>query len=344
MKLPVLNSPYSQINNLLYKSYLPKIINSAIETGLFDALSGKSLALDEVAKELNSDAHITDALLQILVAIDFVKKQDDCYSLTVLSEEYLVSNSAVNQLRAVKMFSKSANPFDDLTQALKGNIKRFDSKLWVSEQTVLAMEQSAKAGEIQAAVSFVKSIPGFHEATKMCDFAGSTGYYSFALLQENTSLHSHVYDLPEICALARKLKYEEESCDRITYHDFDSSGIGSFGGGYDVFFISRFLYECRTDRSLLTFLKKVNNSMKPGGLFVSSHISSSCANKESCLTLVIAELMTRSKGYPTYMLPVETLKGALKGAGFGEFTTPQPDEDIAFPAQLLSAKKVKDVE
>ena len=344
MKLPVLNSPYSQINNLLYKSYLPKIINSAIETGLFDAVSGKSLSLEEVAKELNINVHVTDALLRVLVAIDFMKKQDSCYSLTTLSEEYLVERSIVNQLRAVKMFSGGTGPFDDLTQALRGNIKPFDNKMWMSEQTVLAMEQGAKAGEIQAVVSFVKGIPGFGEAAKMCDFAGSTGYYSFALLQENAGLHSHVYDLPEICALAKELKHEEENFNRITYHDFDSAGAGSFGSCYDVFFISRFLYECRADRSLLTFLKKVNNSMKPGGLFISSHISSSCANKESCLTLAIAELMTRSKGYPTYMLPVETLKEALNGAGFGEFTTPQPDEDIAFPVQLLSAKKVKDVE
>lgn len=343
MKLPVLSSPYSQINNLLYKSYLPKVINSAIEIGVFDVLSNRALSLEEIAKELHTDVHVTDALLRVLVTIDFMQKQDSAYSLTVLSEEYLVERSVVNQLSAIKMFSGSAGPFDDLTQALKGDIKPFHNKMWASEQTILAMEQEAKAGAIQAVVLFVKSIPGFSDAVKMCDFAGSTGYYSFALLQENVALHSHVYDLPEVCALAKELKHEEENFDRITYHDFDRSKDDSFGDGYDLFFSSHFLYECGVNRALLKFLKKVNKAMVTGGLFFSSHISP-CANKDSCLTLALAELMTRAKGYPDHMLPVETLKNALREAGFGEFTAQQPNENVAFPVQLLSAKKIKEVE
>ncbi|UZJ40731.1 acetylserotonin O-methyltransferase [Prosthecochloris sp. SCSIO W1101] len=343
MKLPVLNSPYSQINNLLYKSYLPQIINSAVEAGLFDVLSGKSLSLRDVAKELNTDEQITGALLRILVAIDFMKEQDGRYSLTVLAEEYLVSNSLVNQLEAVKMFSEGSSPFDGLKQALKGDIKRFSGRMWVSEKAVLAMERSAKAGEIQAAVSFIKSMPDFHGAAKMCDFAGGTGYYSFAFLHENRNLHSHVYDLPEVCSLAKELKCREENFDRIAYHDFSGLEIGSFGNDYDVFFISRFLYECRDETVLRTFLKEVNRCMKTGGVFISSHIAS-CSNKECGLTIAMVELMTRAKGYPVYKLSVNTLKDVLGETGFGEITIQQPNENIAFPVQLLAARKTKDAE
>ena len=343
MKLPVLNSPYSQINNLLYKSYLPQIINSAVETGLFDALSGKSLSLRDLAQELNTDECITGALLRILVAIDFMKEQDGYYSLTVLSEEYLVSNSLVNQLEAVRMFSEGTSPFDGLKQALKGETKRFNSGMWVSENAVLAMERSAKAGEIQAAVSFIKSMPGFHGAIKMCDFAGGTGYYSFAFLHENSNLHSHVYELPEVCSLAKELKCREENFNRITYHDIKGLGDCSLGNDYGVFFISRFLYECREGAVLRAFLKKVNGSMKKGGLFISSHIAS-CLKKECGLTIAMVELMTQAKGYPVYKLSVNALKDALGETGFGEITILQPDESVAFPIQLLAAIKINDVE
>ena len=116
---------------------------------------------------------------------------------------------------------------------------------------------------------------------KMCDFAGSIGYFSFAFMQKNPQLESHVYDLPEVCALARKIKENEEYYNRITYHDFDAASGESFGNGYDLFFsVPIFLYALNAQGTLSEFLKKVNRSMEPGGLFISNHITTEKTGKE----------------------------------------------------------------
>ena len=167
-----------------------------------------------------------------------------------------MENSGANQLGAIKKISGSAGPFDDLITALKGEVPAFNPKMWASRESILEMKQGAKAGSIQAVVSFAKGIPEFMSSTKMCDFAGNVGYYSFALMQENRGLYSHVYDLPAVCDLAKKLKKEKGNFARITYHGFDITSGDAFGDNYDMFFSSHFLYELSVNHELPVFFEK----------------------------------------------------------------------------------------
>ena len=325
-------------------SYLPKVINAAADINLFETLSGNSLTLESVVEKLDTKKPVTEALLNVLTEIGLISEENGQYYLTGLSEEYLVKTSESNQLHEIKRFSGSNGPFDFLTRALKGEMPEFDGKMWSSKEMALGMEQGMKAGGLQSVVSFVKSIPDFYSCTKMCDFAGNIGYFSYAFLQENPRLFAHVYDLPVVCQNARELKQTEKDFNRVTYHDFDMKKDESFGDGYDFFFISHFLYEYAANGSMDKFLKKVNTSMKPGGIIVSNHICDKAIDKEGSLTLSLVELQTRILGYPTHKLPEATLKEMLTQAGFGDFHVKQPDGSYAFPTLLLSAKKIKEVE
>lgn len=278
--------------------------------------------------------------MHVLTAIDLIEKTNNVYSLTTLSKEYFLKQSEVNQLHSMKRFSGSKGPFDYLLTVLKGEMPEFDEKMWSSKEAVWGMEQGAKAGSLQNVVSFVKAIPEFSSFTNMCDFAGSTGYYSYALLQENPKLRSHVYDLPAVCQIAKEVKQNENEFNRITYHEFDVKKEDNFGEGYDLFFSSHFLYEFGTTGELVNFLKRVNQSMKPWSIFISNHVCDKTINKESDLILSLVELQTRIMGYPTHQLPEATLKKALTEAGFGDFRIEQPNGSLAFPTLLLSAKKL----
>jgi hypothetical protein len=343
MDIPALKTPYSSINNLLYMSYLPKLINAAADINLFETLSGNSFSLEYVVEKLNTKKSVTEALLNVLTEIGLISEENGRYSLTGLSEEYLVKKSVANQLHEIKRFSGSNGPFDFLPQALKGQIPEFDGKMWSSKEMALGMEQGMKAGGLQSVVSFVKSIPGFGSCTNMCDFAGNIGYFSYAFLQENPSLFAHVYDLPVVCQNARELKQNEKDFNRVTYHDFDIKKDDSFGEGYDFFFISHFIYEYAANGLLGEFFKKVNRCMKPGGIIVSNHICDKAIDKEGSLTLSLVELQTRILGYPTHKLPETTLKEMLTQAGFGDFHARHPDGSYAFPTLFLSAKKIHEI-
>ncbi|TKG97004.1 methyltransferase domain-containing protein [Puteibacter caeruleilacunae] len=342
MQLPVLKSAFSTINNLLYKSYIPNILKSAIEIGIFDALSGKAMSCNELVAAINTDYRVTESCLAVLVAADLLNKSGEKYSLTPLSDDYLVKSSPASQVYAVCEFATSDGPFKGLTEALKGNIPSFKDRMWSSEDAIRGIEQGAKAGSLQNAVAFVKDIPEFQQATKMCDFAGNSGYYAYAFMNENEQLHAHVYDLPDVCTVARELKKEEEHFNRITYHNFNIKEGDSFGDSYDFFFSSHYLYHFAGLGTLNEILKEINRSMKLGGLFVSNHMDGALIG-DDLLTMSVIELMTRSMGFPTHCIPEEVLKEALTNAGFGEFTLRRPDQNIAYATLLLSAIKVTDI-
>lgn len=342
MNLPATKTAFSKINNLLYKSYLPNIINSAIEVGVFDVLSEQALSYTDLSKEIETNEPIMESLLEVLLAIEFLKEKDKHYSLTAIANEYLTQASELNQLGVVKSYIVNGGPFDNLTQALKGNIPEFDQNAWSTEKAVKGMEQGAKAGGIQQVVAFAKEIPEFKNAIKMCDFAGNSGYYSFALMHENRRLYAHVYDLEVVCGIANKIKKNESDFNRISYHAFDVRAGDDFGSGYDLFFSSHYLYEFGATKRLTNLLKRVNKSMKLGGLFISNHINGNVSGDHQ-LTLAIVELMTRSMGFPTHCLPEDVLKNALSESGFGKFNVKAPSEGLAYPTMLLSAIKVKEL-
>lgn len=338
------NLGFGEIHHLLYKSYLPNIINSAVEVSVFETLLSGAMSYAELAEKINTDKRITASLLEVLLSISFLQKQDDKYSLTELSKEYLTQSSDINQLRAIKGFIVNEGPFCKLTQALKGDIPHFNQDMWSTEESIKGIEQGAKAGAIQNVLNFVKEIPEFKNAKRMCDFAGNSGYYSFPLLNENKNLYALVYDLKAVCEIARKIKKDEPDFNRISYHDLDLTKEEDWGKDYDFFFSSHYLYKYgTTEESLIVILKQINKSMKMDGLFVSNHMSGD-VNKIAKTSITIIELMTRAMGFSTHSIPEETFKQALIKAGFGKFHIKAPDFALDYPTLLLAAIKIEEVQ
>jgi hypothetical protein len=342
MKAPEPIADYRDINNLLYSSYLPKTINAALDIGLFEALSKGAMSLGALSAALDADRAVLEALVGVLTLMDLLKGEKGVYALSAVSRDFMVKNAPANQLWEIKKYSGSAGPFDNLQEALKGTHTSSPPSMWSSRQQVADMEQGAKAGSLQAVVAFTCSQPEFAGAASLCDYGGSTGYYSYALMEEHASLHCHVCDLPAVCDLAREMKKDAPHFDRVTYHPCDTDAGDDFGDGYDLFFISHFLYHFSIGDALSDFLKRVNRAMKPGGLFVSHHLSAA-ETREDRLTMALVELMTRAMGYPTHQLPVEPLKDALSVAGFGRFTVTDTGRQTAFPTTLLGARKLQDL-
>lgn len=343
MKLPRIKTAYSEIHNLLFKSYLPNIIHVAIETGIFEQLAKESMSCKKLSEELEINERITEALLDVLIAIGYLEQKQYSYTITELAKEYLTQSSEVNQIGAITEFVSTEGPFANLKQVLRGIVPEFNQDAWSTEESIKGIEQGAKDGSLQNVLSFVKNLPEFKKAKKMCDFAGNSGYYSYAFLSENPNLHSCVYDLVEVCDIATAIKKGEKDYHRISYHPFDLSKNDNFGSGYDFFFSSHFLYKYDSSEKLIGLLKKINKSMKMGGLFVSNHLNGK-VNGDDYLTFCIVELMTRSMGFPTHCLQEDFLKDALAKAGFEFRNQKEPDYRLAYPCLILSAVKVCEID
>ncbi|MDD9301551.1 MAG: hypothetical protein HUK40_04070 [Desulfobacter sp.] len=132
--------------DLLYQSYVPRIINAAIEIDLFQALSKKGMTLVQLIKSLKIKAIITHALLDVLIAVNLVEKEGEVYSLTPAARDFLLTEAKKNQIDAVKAYSGSSGPFDSLVQVLCKGPAPFNPNMWSSPKAVLDMEQQQKGG------------------------------------------------------------------------------------------------------------------------------------------------------------------------------------------------------
>ncbi|WDP92737.1 MAG: hypothetical protein HUN04_24645 [Desulfobacter sp.] len=341
-RLPQIQTEYRTLHNLLNLSYLPAILNAAVDIGLFQALDGNESDIDRLCEKLNTEKGITAALCNVLMAMDLIRISQGKYRLAAVAQEFLVESSPVNQLLGIRQYSGSSGPFDHLVNALKGEIPEFNPKMWANKAAAQRMEQGAKAGAIQNVVEFVTALPGFQSLHSLCDLAGNIGHYSAAICAENHTLTAHVYDLSEVVALAPGLR-KGKIAERIRFHACDLSREIDLGRGYDLFFVSHFLYGHGAENTLIPLLRKINQAMAHSGYFVSHHISGD-GDGPLALPMAMVELMTKAMGYPTHTLPVDRLKGALAEAGFGEFIVKEPDQTLDYPTTLLAAKKIKESE
>ncbi|MCP4116933.1 MAG: hypothetical protein GY737_16325 [Desulfobacteraceae bacterium] len=337
-----LRSMFKPVNNLLFKSYLPGIINCAVEIGLFEALSGGGLSADALSERLDTVKDIIQPLVEVLISIELVFQKNGLYFLTRVSEDFLIKSSQANQISEIKCFSEPAGPFENLTEILKNGPPEYDGGMFNSKEAIMKIEQRTKGGQLQDVVGFITSIPGFMSARTMCDFAGSSGYYSLGLLRENPELRARVFDRPEVVTIAKELNRNSEFAGRMEYTGIDIEAGDSFGNSYDLFFVSHYLYHWGALNILADFFKRVNKAMNPGGIFVSNHTCSE-VYADDHITQAIVELWARITGYPTLDLPESTLKASLSEAGFGNFTVKPAYEGSYSNTMLLSARKIKEI-
>ncbi len=338
MNIPVIKSNYKELNDLLLYSYLPRIINSAVEIELFEVLKDDEKTLEEILAFTNTSAPITEALLNLLCLINMIKRNKDKYQITDLTKDFLLKDSGANQIHSIKMFTGSPGYFDNLTEMLKNGPEKFDIRMWATKEGAYGIEQQAKAGKMQAVLAFLKTIPEFFQAEKMCDLAGNTGYYSLAMNDLNNKLISYIYELPELCEIGREIRKKEIEEGKLNFVEFDLQNFTDLGENFDLFFCSHFFYEIGANDKLTEFLKKINKALKPGGILISNHIASIGTD----ITMAINDLMTKAMGYPTHELPEAKLKAALKEAGFGNFRQYQTIDESIYPALLLAATKISE--
>ncbi len=345
MNYPILNSSFEPIRNVFMSSYLPQIINVTIEMGILEKLAEKEMSLQEICVTFELDCAVTDALLKILYEVGFLEKKADNYGLSLMSADFLVSSSPMNQISQLSRINGSSGAFDHLADALKGKKVEFKGEMWSSRESAISIQKGAMAGSVQNVISFAKELPGFDSCIRMCDMAGNIGYYSFALMSQNPDLHAHVFELPAVCELAKEIQFEQPAFDRIQFHEFDMKKGDDWGNNYDLFFISHFLYEFDIE-DLTDFFIRVNKSMCLGGIFISNHMYDGFGEglPGRLLSQAITELQTRLMGYPTHQLPEKKMKQALTIAGFGDFQSRKPDYRHAHPSFLLSAVKLKEAQ
>ena len=211
-----------------------KTLLSAVELGVFTALSGKALTAHELQHELGLHPRGVADLLDTLVALDMLARDGDGeaarYRNTEETAHFLDRNSSTYMGGFLEMANSRLYRFwGDLTEALKtgkpqnemkhGGAGMFEELYRDPER--LEQFMHAMAGISLANFETFAEKFDFAPYKTMCDVGGATGQLSIFVARRHPHMKCTTCDLPAVVPIAQKTIEAHGLSDRITASSVD---------------------------------------------------------------------------------------------------------------------------
>lgn len=239
-----------------------RVLLTAVELGIFTALADGARSSRDVAGELGLHVRGTDRLMNALVAMGYVQKQDGRFFNTGTTDRYLV-RSRPDYLAGTAHSNQLWEYWSHLTEAVRDGtvisrtdiVERDDS--W-AEPFIAAMHHRARA-QAPGDVNLID----LHDAERVLDVGGGSGAYSMAMIAVKRDLHATVFDLPGVIPLTQRYIEEaglEHRIDTVAgdYHHDD------LPGGFDIVFLSAIVHSNASDENS-RLIGKCAAALNPGG-------------------------------------------------------------------------------
>jgi hypothetical protein len=269
-QLPYLNLQLDLLFDIVNGRTKTQLLLTAIELNIFDYLS-TSQTSEAVANQLNTDPIYTRFLLDGLVALDLVGKEDGKYCNHPDTQAALHRQSPAYVGRMFTMMDRmSGSVLADIGKTVCYGLRDAAVADFGTETTwstyARSMANYQRSGPAQKMAAMVSQIDGFQSFEKMLDLGGGPGLYCIAMVGEHPRMHGVVFDRPAVVKVAEEFIAEYEMGDRVTTMggDYINDPIGE---GYDLIWASATLNFARFE--LTTVVEKIYRALNPGGVFVS---------------------------------------------------------------------------
>lgn len=242
-----------------------RILLSAVELGIFEALGDEELTSAGVASKIGADPRATDRLMDALVALNLLSKEGDLFANTPDTGEYLVPGKPGYAGGALGHIINLWHSWSTLTEAVRAGTS-------VYERPAEARPEQARyfmaamhlfAGENAPSVLAEIDLTG---TKRVLDVGGGSGAYSIAFCAAKPDLQSVVFDLPDIVPITREYAAQAGFADRISTvtGDFNADDLPS---GFDLVFMSQILHSNSREENA-RLIRQAYNALNQGGQVV----------------------------------------------------------------------------
>jgi SAM-dependent methyltransferase len=244
-----------------------KILLTAVTLDVFSMLEGKSSFASEAAAQLGADARALGLLMNALVAMGLLNKEDERYANTDVAQRYLIRNRPGYVGHLLLLHDAEWKNWAGLEEAVRtgrspvtGHVFDTDPELGANVLAVLD-----RIGQ-QSGRSLAEGLR-LEGVERFLDLGGGAGTNAIACCKHYPALHAVVFDLSQTLKIAERAVTEAGLQSRITLlpGDFHRD---SFGGPYDAILMSDILHYQGPD-SNAAVVKKCAQHLRPGGkLFI----------------------------------------------------------------------------
>jgi len=242
-----------------------RVLLTAVELNLFSAV-GQGATAAEVSSKLHTDQRATEMLMNALVAMGMLTKQECVFRNTTATARYFVEGSP-DDARAATMHTVHLwRRWSTLTECVRAGTsvtygEAVDHPAEWTRAFIAAMHRNA----LERAPLVVQAV-GAQGVKRMLDVGGGSGAYSIAFARANEKLHADVLDLEAVISIAQSHIEKAGLADRIKTRAGDLRQ-DKVGEAYDLVFVSAICHMLspKENRDLL---KRCNAALAPGGRIV----------------------------------------------------------------------------
>lgn len=263
-----------RIHQLAFGFAAPLILEAAVRLGLVDVLEDGAKPLEEIAGRIGASPRGTRALLDALVGLEFLRKQQARYELTDESAAFLVSSRPEFQGGIFKHVSRQLLPhWMELTESVRTGrpaaaVNRRDIGGEFFRQFV--EDLFPRGYPVAQRVAEELKIAEAVQPVRVLDVAAGSGVWSIALAECSPHVTVTAVDWPEVIPVTRRVAEGHGLAGRYKFVAGDLLEV-DFGGGFHIATLGHILHsegEARSRR----LLEKVFEATAPGGTVVIAEI------------------------------------------------------------------------
>jgi len=313
------------------RSFQPAcVLTAAADLDVFSPLHEKAMTAQALASKLGTDPRATAILLDALVALELLSKQDSDYSVSEDVAKLLTEKSANNVLPMVRHLANCLRRWARLSRVTQ-----------TGEPAECGPSIRGEAADQADFIGGMHNISGpiADEVIKrllplkfshLLDIGGASGTWTIAFLRAVPEATATLFDLPPVISMAEQRFAEAGLGDRVTLVP------GDFYTDEDIAWLGAICHQNSREQNR-TLFAKVHRALKDGGAVVIRDVvmdSSHTSPKGGALFAI--NMLVATEGGGTYTF--DEYHQDLCEAGFGEVILVHRDE---FMNSLIRAEKAQ---
>ena len=242
-----------------------RILLTAYELDVFSFIGKKSYPSEAISKALNLNKNATERLLNALVALELLKKNDGHFSNSDVSFRFLSKDSPA-YMGGLMHSNHLWNTWSHLTEVVKtGSVAhREDINDRGNEWLEAFIHAMHDRGTKQAPAQVGKI--DLQRVESVLDIGGGSGCFTMEFIKRKPGLKAALFDLPNVLPISKRIVEKEGFSGKIEYYSGDYT-VDELPGGFDLVFLSAIIHSnsFETNQELV---KKCYHSLNPGGRIV----------------------------------------------------------------------------
>jgi len=264
---------YSDLERLASGHVEARMIQAAVQLGLFDCIGDRSLAAGQIATRLSTDPRATELLLNGLTSLFLLQKEGKHYSLSNAAKTYLVAHSPKSLCGMIRFDASLWNCWERLADAVRSGKPARPADMYQetpaeTETFIQAMDSLVKA---RGDAELLAHALDWNQVANLLDIGSGPATYPIHLCRKYPKLRATIFDLPGTLKITERYVRDAklEARIKLVSGDYRRDAIP---GSYDAIFLSNIIHGESYDENQRLMIKLAVNLNTGGRIIIKDHI------------------------------------------------------------------------